>query len=161
VRARRTVFVRNLHTTVTTADVARHVAAACGLQPVDVFLQRKADGTIAGFGFVEMRTEEQAARLVAAGLPPFAGRALVVSRRRPREHRDEPRAPKQTERLAAHAVLTVSWPMTRPSLFTAQATPAAAWPVGINRDPVGRDLLDERSAWRCGAVDRGIVHVVD
>src|SRR6516165_1499862 len=27
-------------------------------------------------------------------------------------------------------------------------TPAAAWPVGINRHPVGRDLLDERSTRR-------------
>jgi hypothetical protein len=89
---------------VITADVARHVAA-CGLQPVDVFLQRKPDGTIAGFGFVEMRTEEDAARVVATGLPALAERPLVVKRRRPPDHRGEPPAPTQPARLPAHVFL--------------------------------------------------------
>jgi hypothetical protein len=82
-RMRRTVVVANLSWTVTTADIAKHIERACGVRPLDVFLERKPNGTLAGFGFVEMRTEEDAARVVAVGLPPLTGRALVVRRRPP------------------------------------------------------------------------------
>ena len=41
----------------------------------------------------------------------------------------------------------------------ARATPAAAWPVGINRDRVDWGLLDERSTRRRGAGERGICRV--
>ena len=84
----------------TTADVARHVERACGLRPLDVFLPRKPDGALAGYGFVEMRTVADAARLVATGLPPLLGRPLIVKPRGPRDgDRSGPRAPTQTARL--------------------------------------------------------------
>src|SRR5262249_24922087 len=41
-------------------------------------------GTPAGYAFLTMRSEEDAARLVASGLPPLLGRTRVVARRQPR-----------------------------------------------------------------------------
>jgi len=104
-RAARTVFVGGLGTTATAGDVVRHVERASGRRPLDVFLNRRANGTLAGFGFVEMRSEDDAARVVAAGLPPLAGRPLIVKRRRRRPHRDEPPAPTPTARLPAHVFI--------------------------------------------------------
>jgi len=85
-RTRRQVFVHGLHTTSTTAEVARHVERACGLRPVDVFLPRREDGTLTGYGFVELPSVAEADQLVASGLPPLLGRSLSVKPRRPRDH---------------------------------------------------------------------------
>jgi RNA recognition motif-containing protein len=109
-RTRRTIFVGNLPDAATTADVAGHVERACGSRPLDVFLLRRPDGRLAGVGYVELRTEADAARVIAAGLPELAGRPLVVDRRRPRADLGETSvaptpAPKQTARGPADVFL--------------------------------------------------------
>jgi len=96
------VFIGNLHSTVTAGQVAHHVAAACGMKPLDVFLSRREDGTLEGFALVAMPSPEHAARLVARGLPPLLGRPLVVARRRPRQPRRGPRESTPTPRFEAH-----------------------------------------------------------
>jgi RNA recognition motif-containing protein len=105
-RARRTIFVGNLHTTLSTAEVARHVERACGLRPVEVHLPRREDGTLAGYGFVELPSAADADRLVATGLPPLVGRSLIVKPRRPRDgDRNGSSAPTQSTRLPAQVFL--------------------------------------------------------
>ena len=82
-RMRRQVFVGGLHVNASVGDVVRHVVAACGRRPQDVFLQRGRSGASAGFAYVELASVEDAAAVVGAGLPPLAGRPLVVAWRRP------------------------------------------------------------------------------
>jgi hypothetical protein len=52
---------------------------------VDVFLERRPSGEPDGYAFVQMASAEDAAQLIATGLPPLGGRPLVVDRRRLRD----------------------------------------------------------------------------
>jgi len=80
----RTVFVSNLAPSVTVGDLYRHLAAATRLRPQQTFLERGTNGEPAGYAFLMMRTEEEAIRLVARGLPPLLRRTTYVARRQPR-----------------------------------------------------------------------------
>jgi RNA recognition motif-containing protein len=126
---------------VTTADVARLVARACGLRPLDVFLDRKPNGTLAGYGFVEMHTEPEAAHVVARGVPPLAGREIVVARRRPVDHGTAPRGSKPPARLPAD--LFIGNVPAGASDFDVEVHVAAIAPVvsvGVPRAPDGHGL---------------------
>src|SRR5262249_61965275 len=68
-RTQRTVFIGNLHSTVTAGQVAHHVAAACGMKPLDVCLSRREDGTLERFPLAAVPSPKHPAALAAPALP--------------------------------------------------------------------------------------------
>jgi AraC-like DNA-binding protein len=77
-RNRRMIFVGNVHSNVTTGDLRRHIESAYRLTIAadDIVMAR-------GYAFVTLASGADAARVIATGLPPLAGREIVVARRRP------------------------------------------------------------------------------
>lgn len=99
-RTRRTIFVGNLHSNVTTGELRRHIESGYGLTiaGTDIVIER-------GYALVTVPTEADAARVVAGGLRPLANRPLLVESRRARDTHRPPMWATQSGRLAAHVVL--------------------------------------------------------
>ena len=81
------LYVGNLGYTVTSADLEQIFAPHGTVQSAQVCEDRDA-GRSKGFGFVEMGTEEEAGKAIAAlNGQDHGGRALTVNEAKPRENR--------------------------------------------------------------------------
>ncbi len=91
------LYVGNLPYTCSDAELANHFSQQGTVQSASIITDRET-GRSKGFGFVEMATDDEAARAVAElHGKPFMGRPLTVNEAKPREE-GAPRSPRGPRR---------------------------------------------------------------